>query len=170
MKRIGLLAVIGLLFTGIVWAAAPAQNEWANSLGDTLTVDSQFTSVWELLDSIIVIKTDTCYTLYTISGMAQMTPGDKLYIGFTDGGGAPAASGATDTFLVYCDPGLQTSPAYVPFSVTYLDSLIHQTDANDTIYFQAAVGGSGKPDKVVLMNTVLSAQVLDFNAAGVVGE
>ncbi len=169
MRKLVPLLLIALVPV-LLLAAAPAYNNWANWM-DTLTVDSQYTSAWELIDSIIVVKTDTCYTLYTMQGIARLSPDDKLYLGFIDGGGAPSAtSTATDTFVVQLKKVRQYGTIDVPFCVTYLDSLISQSDANDTIYFMAAVGGSAQTEKVVIENLLLKAEVLDFNAGGVIGE
>ena len=167
MKKLILMCALGVMVIGLM-AAAPAINNWAANLGATFVVDSQSTSTqWELLDSIIVIKTDTCYTEYTMKGTAILGSYDKLYLGFDDGGGAGGAP--LDTFIIVGDNS-QRSEMQVSFAVSYLDSLISQTDANDTIYFYAAVGGSSSQEKVTLLNTILTAEVHDFNAAGVIGE
>jgi len=168
VKKLVFLMLIGLISVTVM-GAAPAYNEWASYLGDTLTVDSQHTaSVWEVLDTIIIIKTDTCYTVYTMSGIAALNPGGALYLGFDDGGGISGAP--VDTFIVQ-----NTSPSYtgqvrIPFSVRYVDSLISQTDANDTIYFYAAKKGSGTAEKVVIEKGLITVDVLDHNIAGMIGE
>jgi hypothetical protein len=168
VKRLIPLALVGCLALA-VWGAAPEYNNWCNRVSDTLTVDSQFTGMWKLIDSIAVIKTDTCYTIYTISGIAELHPGQRLYIGFIDGGGAPAAtSTAADTFIFENNAAWQAGIMYVPFVATYLDSLVSQDDLNDTIYFMAASAASNQ--HIMLTNVLLRAQVVDFNAAGVVGE
>lgn len=53
---------------------------------DTMTVDSQWEGAWELVDSVILIKDDTCYTTYTFSAKVTLKPGQKLFYGFKDGG------------------------------------------------------------------------------------
>jgi len=169
LKRISLLVALGLL-TATIFGAAPAINEWANKVADTMTVDSQYSGgSWELVDSIIVIKTDTCYTLYTIEGTALLGYNDKLYVGFIDGAGDPTAN-PSDTLIVRSPATYSIDIAYVSFRFTYLDSLVSQTDANDTIYFVLAVGGSAPSERVMVEDIILTATVLDFNAAGVVGE
>lgn len=155
-----------IITASLVFGAAPADNNWANFLGASTTLDSQYTAAqWELLDSIIVIKTDTCYTLYTISGVAVLDPNARLYVGFDDGGGAGGLP--VDTLIV---EGVypQSGQARIPFTFTYLDSLISTTDANDSIYFYAANGSNAT--KVKIEDVVLTAKVLDFSAAGVIGE
>ena len=167
MKRILPLIILSVFAAVMVMAAAPAYNEYQATF-DTLTIDSQFTAVqWELIDSIIVIKTDTCYTRYTVFGIAVLDPYDKLYIGFDDGGGA--AGMPLDTVKL-SGFGHRVGQVSLPFSVAYGDSLIHQTDANDTIYLYMAVGGSTAGEKVFVKNVVFSAEVFDMSAAGVVGE
>lgn len=164
MKRLIACAVLAVTLGLSAWAAAPATNNAAKKVADTLTVDSAFDAdAWELLDTVVVVKTDTCFTLYTISGVAEMDPADKLYIGFGDGYAGDSA--AVDTFL-YKGGYKQYGKVRVAFTATYLDSLISQTDANDTIYFRAAVGGSSHSEKVMLYDVITSAQVLDYSAAG----
>jgi len=170
VKKLIVLVLVGLMSMSIM-AAAPAINEWAKFLGASVTIDSQWTvtTQWELLDSIIVIKTDTCYTIYTMSGVAVLNENDRLYLGFDDGGGA--AGLPVDTFIVDgYKPVSLSGLVRVPFTIKYVDSLVSQTDANDTIYFYAAAGGSTSMEKVEIEDCVLTAEVLDFNAAGVVGE
>lgn len=169
LKRIALLVALGLL-AATIFSAAPSTNNWANKVADTMTVDSQYSGgSWELVDSIIVIKDDTCYTLYTIEGTALLGYNDKLYVGFIDGGGDPTANPG-DTLIVRSPAVQSIDLAYVSFKFTYLDSLVSQTPANDTIYFVLAVGGSAASEKVMVEDIILTATVLDFSAAGVVGE
>lgn len=164
MKRILLLVGIGCtLLAAAIFGAAPAANTDIEKLGDTLTVDSQFTGAWELLDSVIVAKTDTCFTVYTIEGHAELDPDDILYVGFIDGGGAPGARNDTlivDTFIFYPDHG-QTSKSVVAFKAMYIDSLISQSATADTIYYMAAVKGSAGSQKVLLLDVFRTATVLD---------
>lgn len=168
LRKLIFLGLLGLAATAL-FAAAPESNNWFNNI-DTMTVDSQFSGgYWELVDSIIVIKTDTCYTLYTISGTAVLGYNDKLYVGFIDGGGSVVASPA-DTLIVKSPAVHSTDDVRIPFHFSYLDSLVSQTDANDTIYFVMAVGGSSSIDRVMVEDIILKAQVFDFSAAGVVGE
>ena len=167
MKKLTLLVAIGALIATTLMAAAPAYNEYQSTF-DTLTIDSQHSaSVWEVIDTIIVIKTDTCYTKYTISGIAELDPYDKLYIGFDDGGGKDGAPLDTVKLSGF---GHRVGKVFLPFSVSYGDSLIHETDANDTIYVYMAVGGSTVGEKVKISNVIFTAEVMDMSAAGVIGE
>lgn len=170
-KRLVYLVVLGVMGISLM-AAAPASNNWAKFIGALTTIDSQYTDdQWELLDSIIVIKDDTCYTVYTMSGVAVLNENDKLYIGFDDGGGAGGLP--VDTFIIEPfrkDYLARSGEMRVPFTVKHLDSLVSQTDANDTIYFYMAVFGSTAHEKVDVEDLILVAEVLDFNAGGVVGE
>lgn len=171
MKRLIPVAVVGVLVCSVVMAAAPAFNGFVYKV-DTMTVDSSLPDAQgaELIDSVIVVKTDTCYTLYTLSGRAQMDPWDKLYITFVDGGGADSSTSITagvDTVLVQPqNPGRFDKKEWVTFSACYLDSLISQTDANDTVYVRVHCGGTSQFDKVWLEDVFLKAEVLDKSAAG----
>jgi hypothetical protein len=67
-------------------AAAPTNNSALNTVVTATTVDSQHTSdAWNYVDSIIIVKDDTCYTDYFVQGYVTATPGDKLWIGIIDG-------------------------------------------------------------------------------------
>lgn len=169
MKKLIVLGVLGLFAIGLM-GAAPAINNWAAYKGASITIDSQWTSTeqWELIDSIITVKTDTCYTVYSITGVAVLGPGDRFYFGFDDGGGAGGLP--VDTFIVEQFQQSGIKPVRVPFSFQYIDSLISQTDANDTIYWYGAIGGSGASEKVQLEDVVIQVEVNDFNAAGTIGE
>lgn len=157
MKRIIYLAVLLVLIAGIyVMGAAPAANNRFIVVGDTITVDSQHTGTWELLDTVIVVKTDTCYTLYTLTGYANLDPWDVLYLGFGDGGGAAQS----DTFEFHGPKG-GYGKTKMPFIIWYVDSLIGQTDENDSINVYGAVRGSSQGEKVLLENVLLEVQVID---------
>lgn len=166
MKKLVLLFMLAIA-TSLLWAAAPSINNWSVKI-DSVTVDSQFTDdAWELLDTIIIIKDDTCNTLYTITGLAVLDPYDKLYVGFGDGYAGDSAS--VDTFIFEPDKRNRHT-IKMPFIATYLDSLRHQTDANDTIYFRVAVGGASQGEKIMLENVILSAEVMDYSVGGMIGE
>ena len=158
MKRVILLVGLALLCTVGLYAAAPDAHNEVHKLADQV-IDSQYTASWEYIDSVIVIKTDTCYTLYTISGVAVLGPGDKLYVGLSDGGG-DYTKAAADTIIVAGDIS-QRGTIRIPFSLTYQDSLVSQSDLNDTIYVTAAVGGSAASEKVTIENMFFEAKVID---------
>lgn len=164
MKKLLLLGIVGLFVTGsMVNAAAPALNGIQKASADTMTIDSQFSvTAWEVIDSTLLIKTDTCFTRYSISGYVELSQGNIFYLGFLDGGDGSAA--ATDTFKVKLgDRSPTRGKAFVPFHFVYLDSLIGQTDANDTIYVTGAVGGSSVWEKVMLHHVRFSAEVIDID-------
>lgn len=162
MKKLLLLGILGLFMAGSINAAAPTLADIQKASADTMTIDSQFSvTAWELIDSTLLIKTDTCFTRYSISGYAELSQGNILYIGFVDGGDGSAA--ATDTFKVKLgDRGPTRGKAFIPFHFVYLDSLIGQTDANDTIYVTGAVGGGSQWDKVMIHHVRFTAQVINI--------
>ena len=163
LKKLLLLGIVGLLIIGsTAFGAAPELNGIQKATADTMTIDSQFSvTAWELIDSTLLIKTDTCFTVYSISGYAELSQGNQLFIGFVDGGDGSAA--ATDTFKVKLgDRGPTRGKAFVPFHFVYLDSLISQTDANDTIYVTGAVGGGSVWEKVMLHHVRFTAEVINI--------
>ncbi len=160
MKRLIFLCVFAVIAIAatVAWGAAPANNGHVESIGDVV-IDSEYTDdQWELIDSIITIKTDTCYTVYTITGIAVLDPGDKFYFGYTDGYSLDSLP--ADTFIVSWSMRHGVA-GYVPFTFQYVDSLVSETDANDTIYFMGAVGGSSTSEKVTLQDVVIEARIVD---------
>lgn len=159
------LVVLAVVLLGNpVWAAAgpPANNSEFRQVADTMTIDSQHSVVWEYIDSMIIVVTDTCYTIYTVSGMAILDPGDVLYIGIKDGAGDPTAA-ADDTLIVRAHRWPPGGKSYVPFSFIYLDSSITQDDVADTIYVTAAVKGSAAWEAVMIDNLYFTGQVIDID-------
>ena len=161
MKKLLLLGIVGLFVAGsTVNAAAPAVVSQFKATADTMTIDSQFSvTAWEIIDSVLLTKDDTCLTKYTITGYAELSQGNQLFIGFLDGGDGSAA--ATDTFKVRGAGERHRGTAFVPFHFVYFDSLISQTDAADTIYVTGAVGGGSQWDKVMLHHIRFTAEVFD---------
>ena len=159
MKRVILLVGLALLCAIFsLYAAAPDANTELHKIAD-VEVDSQFTANWEYVDSIIGVKTDTCYTLYTVSGVAILNPGEKLYVGLLDGGGDDDAA-AGDTLIIACDM-TQRGTVRVPFSFSYQDSLISQSSTSDTIYLTVAVGGSAATEKVTIEHLWFELRIID---------
>lgn len=166
MKKLVFVVVLGLAVT--VMAAPPLFNNWMKSLGASTVIDSAYSAdQWELMDSIIIIKSDSANTLYTMSGIAVLDINDRLFLGFDDGGGAGGLP--LDTAIV---SNFQNTagPTRVPFYFSYIDSLRSQTDANDTIYFYMAVGGTGNSEKVTVEDVFLTGTVYDYNVAEIIGE
>jgi len=164
----GLAALFVLLWPvlngGSVQAVAgpPANNSEFRQVADTMTIDSQHSVNWEYVDSMVIAKTDTCYTVYTVSGTAILDPGDVLYIGIKDGEGDYDAA-ADDTLVVRAHRWPPGGKSYVPFSFIYLDSLISQTDASDTIYVTGAVKGSATWETVMIDNLHFTCEVIDID-------
>lgn len=147
-------------------AAAPANNSSINAGIEgttTVTVDSQWTENWKLIDSTIVIATDTCNIYVVGAGTATLDPGDKLYIGVISNGGDFDAA-PTDTFLLEL-PSCETASKSLSFYITYVDSLRSQTDANDTLYFTAAVKGDSHSEEVAITAFNISVVIADYDAA-----
>lgn len=159
MKRLGIL--FGLLVIPLmIWGADPANNSVSKTTA-TITIDSQHTAaLWELVDSTIVAKTDSADTYYHISGTAAMDAGDRLFIGIATG----STTQPVDTFEISIPKELNIGKAVtVYFGFVYVDSLRSQTDADDSIFVRAAVGGSSNPEKVTLTTVRLTGTVINFD-------
>ncbi len=155
MKRLGFL--IGLLLPIMIWAAAPAPNGQSQTTS-TFTVDSQYTSVWQMAESVIVIKTDSCDTYYHASATVILDPGQRLYYGLKDGGAA-----VVDTHIIQLPSYVQRSYTF-QIGASYVDSLRSTTDANDSIQFVVATGGNAPADQVIITSIRISGTVVNFDA------
>lgn len=172
MRQILVAALLVLaLAVMTAYAAAPTIRTYTAEVG-AVTVDSQWTgTVWNLLDSMIIVTDDTATVTFTISGIAIMDPGDKLYVGF-----GSHTAGATipnlDTILI--NPRIQRlGTQRIPFSVDWAEcdtlagtsrnSLFWQGAATDTVYFYGAAGGGGITEAVRLEDVVVQAHIHDNN-------
>lgn len=168
MKKRWLLLLLLIPLT-ITWAADPAFETYAKATG-AVTVDSTFdgpNAWWEVIDNIVYTVADgstgdDAIIVCTISGVAIMTPGDKLWLGI---GNDTLKSGS----VVFGERNLDSmcikhglserDVKYVPFSF----SVLQDTTGNitDTIYFTAACGGYGFFDPVQLTNVVVKVEIGD---------
>ena len=156
MKKIAFLVAVGLMGIALM-AAAPANNSQTQTTA-TATVDSQWTSTWFLLDSMIVIKSDTCDTYYHATATVLIKPGQRLYYGLKDG-----TAGVLDTFILQLRADADSAET-VEIGVDYVDSLRSQVDANDSIQFVAAVSGNSEVERVLVTSIRLTGTVINFDA------
>lgn len=155
MKRLAFLAAIGLM--GIALMAAAPDNNGQSKTTATVLVDSQWTTTWAVAESMIVIKTDSCDTYYHAAATVTIKPGQRLYYGIKDG-----AAGVLDTFILRLRADADSTET-VEIGVDYVDSLRSQTDANDSIQFVVAVGGSSKAERVTVTGIRLTGTVVDMD-------
>lgn len=151
-----LLALIVLL----VMASAYGAVTYTHYVGtvNSVTVDNQHTATaWDLVDSMIVVSDSAGAAIISLSGVAVMDPGDKLYVSFTNS--AYTAAPVLDTFIL--DPkvpfmGSQRFPFYFEYLLN--DSTVSDirklAGATDTIYAVAAAGGGGITEAVTLEDVV----------------
>jgi len=167
-KRLALLVLLLIPLT-ITWAADPYFETYAKATG-AVTVDSTFdgpNAYWEVVDNIIYDLTDgstgdDATLVYTISGVAIMDPGSKLWLGIGNDtlkiGSVVFGKRNLDSMCI--KHGLsERDRKYVPFSF----SALQDTTGNikDTIYFTAACGGYGFFDPVYLTNVVVKVEIGD---------
>ena len=155
MKKLFLLGLLGLFVAFATMGPAPALNT-QSQLTASMVIDSQWTGVWKVAESLIVIKTDTCYTYYHATATVTLQPGQRLYYGLKDG-----ATGVLDTIIAE-NPDRARKAVTFKIGAAYVDSLKSQTDANDSIQFVAAVAGKGKPQRVTLTDIRLTASIVDI--------
>jgi len=149
MKR--LVFLLGLLaLAAVLMAGAPANNSRRVTVASA-TVDSQWTGNWQLIDTLIIVKTDSCETYYHFTATAILKPGQTLYYGFRDG---TALLTPNDTHSVSV-PFSATSPDTFQIGSSYIDSLLSPTDANDTLKVLMACRGTGVGERRVAVSSVI---------------
>jgi len=169
--RIALALAVGLALLGAIsiMGAAPVFNN-KTVHHDTITIDSEYTDArWEVIDEVDIAFTDSAYAVVTVSGVATLDPGDRLYLGFGRCN-ADAEIDSTwfmdtcmvDTFIVELPVDIRWHKR-VPFSFQYIDSILSQTDSTRYIKVVGAVGGSTHGEKVFLENLTTTGIILDLN-------
>ena len=156
MKRIILLLGVCAIAIGVM-AAAPANNSQTKTTA-TSNIDSQWTATWFEIDSMVVVKTDTCDTYYHVTATVLIKPGQRLYYGIQDG-----VAAVLDTFILRLRADADSAET-VEIGVDYVDSLRQQADLNDTIRFVCAVGGSSNAERVLVTGVRITGTVIDFDA------
>lgn len=159
MKR-AILVICAFVALGVgVYAAAPSFAGYAGPVTDATVTTQHSASTWQpVATDIIYTMTDTCYSIATLTGIAEMDPWDKLYIGIRADGANDSV--CNDTFIVAPPPGGK-GKQYVPFTITYIDSILSQTDDTDTLHVNAAVKGTGDGESVTLTNMYFHIHITD---------
>jgi len=162
MKRF--LFVLLTLLSVSAYAGAPTPFGHAQTT-DTVTVTTQYTdTLWQLLDSFVTIRSDSCYVIYTVSGVAELDFADRLYVGWRRGGGGNDLPTDTTIFPVFRYSGM--SRINYDFQSRFTSTQADTTNATDTVYLWAAIGGSTTAERVRLKKVVATSQVVYRNAAG----
>lgn len=163
MKRFILIGLVTVILGAVLsYSAAPTFTGDAMLIADTCTVNIQHTaSTWKPVSTtpMIYTMTDTCFAVATVSGYAVLDPGDKLYIGIRNAAGGND-SVVVDTFQFNADEN-QHGQVLLPFTIMYIDSMDSQTDDTDTLFVNAACGGSSVSEYVQLKNVYGSVVIID---------
>jgi hypothetical protein len=172
MKRIVSVTLCALILFGTLWLLGATSNP-ANTLKSrikaTVTVDKQYTaSAWKKFDSCAVVCTDTCVVMYVLSGVAQIRPGDQLFLGMsTDSAIAGGASKPTKPTLdtarvlhypiVKGDASIRTMEK-IPFFYRMIDSstVAQGASKTDTVFVYGACNQSGQT--ITLEDVMLTVQ------------
>lgn len=167
MKKLILAGLISLIAVG-AWsqASAPVNNSSVRAAKTNTTISADWTGTWTYVDSIVVLKTDTCYVRYSLTGTATLFEGDKLYLGLIvldtaeASGGADRTAVPTDTVILEWPLGSLKPSNIFNFGMTIQDSLISTTDSTSRCYFTAAVKSSSKADIVIITTSTLSTGLI----------
>lgn len=164
MKKIAILfAVLNLLAIPFLLEAADPTNNSITSTESSTAIDSQHTGVWQKVDSVVVIKDDSCDTYYHVGGTITLQPGQKFYLGFMKGI-ASAIEASMKNKKTYQLPVSARQSMSLTVGNYYIDSLRSQDDANDTIYVYCAVQGSNtNQDRVTITNLRLTGTVINMD-------
>jgi len=155
VKRLYLIIAI-LALGATAWGAANVARFITRPIVASKTVSTQYTAAaWTLLDSIRLLQPgDSSASAVTVTGEAELKPGQKMYIGF----GHTAATVTVadiDTFILTGNPAAPgvTKTLRLPFTYQYTrgDSVA----INDTFYVCAASSDS-RP--LILRNITLTVQ------------
>lgn len=168
MKKIA-IAVVLLASAGLLMAA---QVDKYYSSAFEKDVDSIYTSVdsasimcWEPLDTMIVVQTDSAYGIVIVSGVAEMSSTDILYIGLgadsTHRDGRPNLN----TWMIRGDGRGGSEVASYPFSFQYPYASL----ATDTLYVFGATKERTTGYKVRIKDGIISCQLSLAVGAGVTG-
>ena len=152
MKRLAILMGLLVMPAILLGVGDPANNSQSQTTS-TFTVDSQWTGVWAVVDSMIVIVDDTAFTFYHVSATALIKPGQRLYYGIKDG-----AAAVIDTHILQL-PGDADSAETVEIGVSYIDSTVDENTFNDSIQFVCAVSGSSNAERVLLTNIRITGTI-----------
>ncbi len=170
MKKLGLF--IGVLVIGaVIMAAAPSHFGYFNNVGSK-TVNGPFGGAWTTVDSLITVVDDSGFVMVTVTGVAKLDPGERLYLGLGNDSancvdsatcaGVGVANSNIDTVL-FQSPQNTGNPVMMPFTHTFaIDTVVAST--TDTIYLNAAKAGTAVVENVQLTDVVMSAIVVDIGS------
>lgn len=157
LKTILLAAYIVTCVGMMTWSAVTEARSWLSETGAVALTTQHTASEWTIIDSAIVITSDSANTIAEFSGIAVLDPGDVLYLGFTNDSAGYAVP--LDTLII---EGITFSRGQtrVPFTVRH----VFDTTAavTDTIFVLGAVGGGGIGEAVALEDALLTAHVTGY--------
>lgn len=148
MKRLFWVCVaLCVIAAGALFAAVPLNKVPFKNTGDK-TVDNQHTGTWDVLDSVVVIRSDSGSAVVTVSGIAVLAPGERLYLGLGNDSANQvsytntAPNSNLDTCIVEVPMGAR-GVWRIPFSFSF--GISGNGALTDTIYWNAACGSSAAP-------------------------
>ena len=159
-----IIAIFAITVT-IVFGAAPTSKNYYHALGAAKTIDNAYdgSSGYDVVDSIVIAVSDSANCIVTVTGIAQMSPGDKLYLGL----GNDSADMVSETSLIPNNNLIIDTITYpkgpqgsinLPFVFRYL-YYNPPSAVTDTIYFNAGCGGTSNVEEVYLRNLLITVSV-----------
>lgn len=155
LKVLGLLMLMPL----IVIAGAPNNTSTYTTTKSTVICSTQITESWQIIDSLVVLRSDTAGVVYSVSGTVVLEPGDKLWIGLLNGGDGDNNAAATDTFTFEW-PDDQPYNKTVSICGFIRDSSSAST--TDTVFVTMSVRGSSQQERVTVSDFSLVVTIVDI--------
>lgn len=164
------LVFLGLLVVAVgLMAAAPSHFGYYNKVRSK-TINGPIGGAWTTVDSLITVVDDSGFVLITVTGVARLDPGERLYLGIGNDSancvdsatcaGVGVANSNIDTVLFQA-PQNTGNPVMMPFSHIFAIDTVNAS-TTDTVYLNAAKAGTGVAENVQLTDVVMSAVVVDI--------
>jgi hypothetical protein len=166
MKRKIVFLIAAFVIAAIVaYAAAPTSKNYYNALGSAFTVDNAFdgSAGCDIVDSCVYIASDSANCIVTVTGIAIMSPGDKLYMGLGNDSSdmvSPTSLIANNNLKI--DTVIYPKAARGRINLPFVFRTIIASPASattDTLYFNAGVGGTSNASIVYLRNLLITVSV-----------
>ena len=161
-KRIMFVVLTLFAFSMSVQAAAPIDSVMPQSFDhdETVTIDSTLDVGFQHLYTFSYVMSDTCEAILTFTGIATLRPGTELWIGC---GKDSVPSNSIDSTKVAACPLWANESFTFPFMYRmHVDSLMSSTNASDTVYLNAAVGGP-RGETQLITNPFVRLELYDRN-------
>lgn len=160
MKKIVIgLLIVAVLMMGfeMIYAATAARLHVKPFTSTSKTTTAQYTGSW---DSVLTVRdtsffggVDTGYVMLRVSGMVNLSPGGKLYIGWNYNAGSKDSTYKPKETTIVSLPKWARGSMTIPFVDHYVFKQDTTTGlAGTSYYLNVATGGSSGIERAVITN------------------